>query len=79
MLGVGALGLIGGALLALFVQDSLAVAFVRNGSIPSALKIVFIYLIPVGAVVTGVASVVIDRRMLARRNEDATRKTEGRR
>jgi ABC-type lipoprotein release transport system permease subunit len=66
MVGVGALGLVGGALLALFVQDLLAAAFVRNGRIPVALRIVFAYLIPVLAIITAVASVVIDARRAAR-------------
>lgn len=72
MLGVGALGLIGGALLALFIQDFLAVAFVRRGNVPVALTIVFVYLIPVVSIVTAVAAVVIDRRLAAcRTNEDS--------
>lgn len=69
MLGVGALGLIGGALLALFIQDFLAVAFVRAGNVPSALTVVFVYLIPVVSIVTAVAAVVIDRRQAVRRTK----------
>lgn len=69
MLGVGALGLIGGALLALFVQDFLAMVFVRAGNVPSVLTVVLVYLIPVVSVVTAVAAVVIDRRVAVRRME----------
>lgn len=67
MLGVGALGLIGGALLALLVQDLLAVALVRNGNLPVALTA---YLIPVVAVVTAVAAVAIDHRRAVRRTDE---------
>ncbi len=70
MLGVGALGLIGGALLALFIQDVLAVAFTRAGSVPSALTVVSVYLIPAVSIVTAVAAVVIDRRQAVRRTEN---------
>jgi hypothetical protein len=69
MLGVGALGLVGGALLALFVQDFLAVAFVRAGNVPFALTVTFVYLTPVVSIVTAVAAVVIDRRLATRRTE----------
>lgn len=70
MLGIGALGLIGGALLAVFVQDLLATAFVRNGNVPVALTIVFAYLIPVVTTVTALAAVVIDRKRTPHRRED---------
>ncbi|MFT3889856.1 MAG: hypothetical protein QM713_17065 [Arachnia sp.] len=70
MLGVGALGLIGGALLALFIQDLLAVAFVQGANVPDALTIVLIHLIPVVSIVTAVAAVVIDRKLAVRRTSE---------
>lgn len=69
ILGIGVLGLIGGALLGLFVQDLLATAFLGRGNLPAALTVVFIHLIPLTSIVTGVAVVVIDRRVAARRTE----------
>lgn len=72
MLGVGALGLIGGALLALFIQDLLAVAFVKGENVPDALTIIFAYLIPVVSILTAVAAVVIDRRLAVRRTEEGS-------
>lgn len=65
-LGVGTLGLIGGALAALFVQDLLAAAFVRDAQVPGALAVLFVSFIPVVAVVTAVCAVVIDRRRTGR-------------
>ncbi|WP_449277659.1 hypothetical protein [Leucobacter sp. GX24907] len=69
MLGVGALGLVGGVLLALFVQDFLAVALVRLGSVPSMPAVVFDYLFPIISIVTAVAAVIIDRRVALRRTD----------
>lgn len=69
ILGIAVLGLIGGALLGLFVQDLLVTTFVRKGNVPPTLTVVFVYLIPGVAIVTGLAAVVIDRRLAARRTE----------
>ncbi|WP_105567662.1 hypothetical protein [Microbacterium halophytorum] len=60
--GVGLAGLAGGALLALFVQDLLAVALVRAGASPGGVSAVFALLMPVVAVAFAVAAVVIDAR-----------------
>lgn len=65
-LGVGTLGLIGGALLALFIQDLLAAALVRDAQVPGALAVLFASFIPVVAVTTAVCAVVIDRKRTAR-------------
>lgn len=70
MLGIGVLGLIGGALLGLFVQDLLATAFARKGNVPSALSVVFVYLIPVVSIVTAVAAIVIDRGSSVHRTDE---------
>lgn len=60
--GVGLAGLAGGALLALFVQDLLAVALVRAGASPGGVSAVFAVLMPVVAVASAVAAVVVDAR-----------------
>jgi drug/metabolite transporter (DMT)-like permease len=66
MLGVGALGLLGGALLGLFLQDLLATAFIRDGHVPPVLAAAFTSLIPVVTVATAVAAVIVDRRRAGR-------------
>lgn len=60
--GVGLAGLAGGALLALFVQDILAVALVRAGASPGGVSAVFALLMPVVAVASAAAAVVVDAR-----------------
>ncbi|WP_140403562.1 hypothetical protein [Microbacterium sp. JB110] len=62
MLGIGALGLVGGALLALFVQDLLATLLVRNGGVSAWLLPIFTFLMPVVSVASAVAAVLVDRR-----------------
>ncbi len=64
------MAIIGLALLALFIQDLLAVAFVTGENVPDALTIIFAYLIPVVSIVTAVAAGVIDRRLAVRRTEE---------
>lgn len=70
--GIGALGIIGGVLLALIVQDLLASAFLRDGTIPLGLAIVMGFLLPVFAVLGAVLAVVLDNRSVRRTPERAT-------
>lgn len=67
--GIGALGLVGGVLLALVVQDLLAAAFLQGGTIPIPLGIVFGFLMPVFGVLGAVIAVLIDRRHTTRSHE----------
>lgn len=68
--GIGALGLVGGVLLALVVQDLLAVAFLRDGTIPTPLAIVLGFLMPVFGVLGAVISVLIYSRHTKRQPKD---------
>ncbi|MEX5303512.1 hypothetical protein [Kocuria sabuli] len=68
--GTGALGLVGGVLLALIVQDLLAVAFLQDGTIPIALGILLGLLMPVLGMVGAGAAVLIDNRYTKRRSRD---------
>lgn len=70
--GIGALGVIGGVLLALIVQDLLATAFLRDGTIPLGLAIVMGFLLPVFAVLGAVLAVVLDNRSVRRMSEKPT-------
>ncbi len=67
-IGIGALGLVGGLLLALVVQDLLAVTFVRDGTIPLALGIVLGFLMPVLAVLGAIVALLIDGRAAGSRS-----------
>lgn len=67
-IGIGALGLIGGVLSALVVQDLLAVAFVREGTVPDALVVVLALLMPVMALLGVVVAVLLDRQAKRRAN-----------
>ncbi|MFW6642124.1 hypothetical protein ACOALZ_19030 [Nocardiopsis algeriensis] len=68
-LGLGALGAIGGVLLALIIHDLLATAFLSNGTIPIGPGIVIGSLIPVLAVLGAVIAVLIYNRSLKRTSE----------
>lgn len=70
--GIGALGVIGGVLLALIVQDLLATAFFSNGTIPPGPGIVLGFLMPVFAVLGAVVAVLIHHRSTRRTSERAT-------
>jgi uncharacterized protein YacL len=64
--GIGTLGVIGGLLLALIVQDLLATAFLSNGTIPIALGIALGFLMPVFAVLGAFIAVRIHNRSAKR-------------
>jgi hypothetical protein len=68
--GVGALGLVGGVLMALVVQDLLAVAFISDGSVAPALIAVVAFLIPVCGALGTVVAVILDNRSRKRRGSD---------
>lgn len=70
--GIGALGVIVGVLLALIVQDLLATAFLSNGAIPVGLGIVLGFLMPVFAVLGAVIAVLLYNRSAKRESEKAT-------
>lgn len=70
--GIGALGVIGGALLALIVQDLLATAFLSNGTIPIGLGIVLGFLMPVFAVLGAIIAVLMYNRSAKRTSEKST-------
>lgn len=70
--GVGALGVVGGVLLALIVQDLLATALVRNGTLTHGLALVLGSLMPVFAVLGAVTAVLIDARAPTRSSEETT-------
>ncbi len=70
--GVGALGVVGGVLLALIVQDLLATAFLSSGTIPASLGIVLGSLMPVFAVLGAIFAVLIYNRSVKRKSEKAT-------
>lgn len=73
--GIGALGFVGGALLALFVQDLLAAALAGSGGAPGRLLPVFTVLAPVLSVASAVAAVVADRRRAGRADRRGDRDT----
>lgn len=58
--GIGALGLLGGVLLGVIVQDLLAVILIRTGT--PVLGLVFVVLIPLFAVLGLVTAILIDNR-----------------
>ncbi|WP_181954322.1 hypothetical protein [Kocuria coralli] len=60
--GVGVLGFVGGVLLALILQDILATAFLREGTIPIALGIVLGFLMPVCGVLGVIVAILIYNR-----------------
>ncbi|GAA1547449.1 uncharacterized membrane protein YcjF (UPF0283 family) [Microbacterium ginsengiterrae] len=66
--GIGALGLLGGVLLGVIVQDLLAVIFIRTGT--PVLGLVFAVLIPLFAVLGVVTAILIDNRTNRRRQGD---------
>jgi uncharacterized membrane protein YcjF (UPF0283 family) len=59
--GIGALGLLGGVLLGVIVQDLLAVIFIRSGT--PVLGLVFAVIIPLFLVLGNVVAIVIDNRI----------------
>lgn len=67
--GIACLGLIGGVLLGVVVQDVLAVLLVTAGAGPTVLGMVFGGLLPVLAVAGAVLAVWLDRRARRRRRE----------
>lgn len=69
-LGTAALGLIGGLLLALVVQDLLATAWVQGGTIPQALAVVLGLLMPVLGVLGAVLALLLDSRHATRQRQD---------
>lgn len=71
--GIGALGLVGGVLLALIVQDILATLLVRDGTIPTGLTVVFGFLMPVFAILGAVIAVLIYNRIAKRQSEGGRR------
>jgi hypothetical protein len=68
--GIGILGLVGGVLLAMIVQDLLANAFLQDGTIPVALAITLGLLMPVLGVVGVIVAIQMDNRFTNRRAED---------
>lgn len=67
--GIGALGLVGGVLLALIVQDLLATVFLRDGTIPIPVALVLGFLMPAFGVLGVVIAILIDNRNAKRRSE----------
>lgn len=65
-MGIGGLGLVGGALLGIIVQDILATAFFRDRTFPVTLGIAFVFLIPSCAVLGAVVALLIDRQNASR-------------
>lgn len=66
--GIGALGLLGGVLLGVIVQDLLAVILIRTGT--PVLGLVFVVLIPLFAVLGLVTAILIDNRTNRHRQGD---------
>ena len=64
--GVGALGLLGGVLLALVVQDVLATTFLQDGTIPRAVAIILGLLIPALGLAGLAAAILFDGRSAPR-------------
>lgn len=71
-LGIGALAVIGGLLLALVVQDLLATAFLEVGAVPICFAIIIGLLLPALALLGLVAALTIDVRSHDRPFEKAT-------
>lgn len=67
--GIGALGVVGGVLLALIVQDLLATAFLSSGTIPIGAGLGLGFLIPLFAVLGAITAVLIDHRSAKRRSK----------
>lgn len=67
--GIGILGLVGGVLLALIVQDVLATAFVSDGTVPSALSAVLGFLMPVFAILGVIVAILVDNWNVKRRSK----------
>jgi hypothetical protein len=67
--GIGTLGLVGGVLLAMIVQDLLATAFLQGGSIPVALGIALGFLVPVLGVAGVIVAIQLDNRSTNRRSK----------
>lgn len=72
-IGTGALGLLGGVLLALIAQDLLAAALLRDGTLSPALTVVLGLFMPVLGVLGMVTALVIDARNTKRRPEEPDR------
>ncbi|WP_229741658.1 hypothetical protein [Pseudoclavibacter endophyticus] len=72
-IGSGALGLVGGVLLALIVQDVLATAFLRDGTIPLALGVVLGFLVPAFGALGVLTAILIDNRNAKRRSKTSGR------
>lgn len=68
--GIGALGAVGGLLLALVLQDLLAVAALRHGGLLAALGLPGALLLPGLTALGAVVAVVLDRRVSARGSTD---------
>jgi len=64
--GIGALGLLGGTLFGIIVQDILALIFINTGT--TVFGLVFALVIPVFAVLGVVVAVLLDNRMVRRRS-----------
>ncbi|MDO5633824.1 MAG: hypothetical protein Q4G34_02975 [Micrococcus sp.] len=70
--GIGALGSVGGLLLALILQDILAVAFLGHGTIPFPLAVVVGFLLPTLAVLGAVVAILLDNRNTTRTSKGRT-------
>lgn len=67
--GIGGLGLVGGVLLALVVQDVLAPLLVREPGQPTGLGMLLGLLLPALAGLGVVVAIALDRRGVGRRDE----------
>ncbi|GAA3427739.1 hypothetical protein GCM10018953_49220 [Streptosporangium nondiastaticum] len=70
--GIGVLGLIGGLLFAIVLQDVLAHALTGDGGTPSVLGMILGSLLPAFALLGAVLSVWLDRRHRRTRSKDTT-------
>ena len=61
-IGVAALGVVGGVLLAIIIQDVLARSFVDSGTVPVGLGLVISLIMPVLAVLGAVVAIVLHNR-----------------
>lgn len=68
--GVGLLGLIGGVLLAIIIQDILATILVNSGRSPREFGVVTGLLMPALAVLGAVVAVMLHNRSTLRRSTD---------
>ena len=68
--GIGALGFVGGVLLALIVQDVLSTAFLRIVTVPITLGIVLGFLMPAFGVVGVIVAILADNRHTKCRSKD---------